>query len=427
MKKILVISYYFPPANHIATQRSGSFAKYFPEMGIRPFFATRHWSGDEKGWDDYFRENSSPAEKTVEENYEVFRLPFTVGRGYRHSKNLGKLAHQFYLLSMNAVGKLQPELEIEKDFYGYLRDYTAENRFDYILATFQPAGAIKIAYKLSREFGIPYIIDFRDIWNQAVFQTDKRKLKKGQLFLSRFQEFYLGKWLRDASLISAVNKQIIERLQKVIPGYKNFIVATNGFDEPLFESEKIELNRKFTFSVVGTLYTEQDLSLMIDGLKLFLEGKDLSEIRLDFVGVSGKKEVERLLRNELPEQCLSVTERIPYTEAVQKMKQSHVLFYAGWKGYKGITPGKIFDYLGARRNILIAPGDDILEEIIGETKGGRITESKTELAEILNGWFAEWKKTGAIGYDGIEEKIKFYTRENQTKILAREILKSSKD
>lgn len=427
MKKVLVISYYFPPANHIATQRAASFARYFPEMGIRPFFATRHWKGDEKGWDDYFKENDSPVEKTVGENYETIRLPFTVGKGYRISKNLGALPHRAYLLSMSAIGKVQPELDIEKDFYTYLRDYTAENRFDYILATFQPAGAIKMAYRLSREFGIPYIVDFRDIWNRAVFLSDRSKIKKGQLFLSYFQEFYLRRWLERASLISAVNKQIIERLQKILPGYENFTVATNGFEASLFEAEDVGLNEQFTFAVIGTLYAEQDLSLMIDGLKLFLKDKNPDDFRLDFIGVSGKKEVEDLLRKELPETGLTITPRIPHEEAIRKMKGAHVLFYAGWKGYKGITPGKIFDYLGARRNILIAPGDEILDEIIAETRAGRIAESKEEFASILEEWFAEWKRTGTIEYHGIEEKINFYTRENQTKILAREILKLEKN
>ena len=89
-----------------------------------------------------------------------------------------------------------------------------------------------------------------------------------------------------------------------------------------------------------------------------------------------------------------------------------------------MTPGKIFDYLGARKNIIIAPSDnDVMEKLVKETGAGITADSVGEFVHALEGLYREWKESGTIRYKGKQEAIEYYTRENQTSILAREILK----
>ena len=40
MKKILIVSYYFPPLNLIAAKRYGTMCKYFEEYGFEPYIIT---------------------------------------------------------------------------------------------------------------------------------------------------------------------------------------------------------------------------------------------------------------------------------------------------------------------------------------------------------------------------------------------------
>ncbi|REJ75477.1 MAG: hypothetical protein DWQ47_08360 [Acidobacteria bacterium] len=422
--KALVISYYFPPVNHIAAQRADAFQRYFPKYGINPVIATRHWSSEDKSWEDYFAGNRSGPDIEKTDRGPVLRLPFRGSDGYARAKRLGRTAHQAYILTRTALGDPQPEIEIFRDFFPHLKNYLERNPVDAIVSTFQPASVLRLGHELSKEAGIPYVADFRDVWNPAAFGASESANNERQAFLNKFQERYFAKWLSNAALVSAVNQPIIDRIATFCPSaVENSVVVTNGFEADLFESVEAVGKEKFTFSVIGTLYAGHDLSIMLDGLNRFLENKSEKEILLNFVGAAAIEETTKILRERLPQRFLNLSGRILHNEAIRELKSSHVLFYVGWKGYKGMTPGKIFDYLGARRNILIAPSDhDTIERIVKETKAGRTADSVEDFVSILEGWYREWKEKGAIPYIGDEEAINFYTRENQTAILAREIL-----
>jgi hypothetical protein len=219
---------------------------------------------------------------------------------------------------------------------------------------------------------------------------------------------------------------LADEVKRLAPHAKSLVI-TNGFERELFAQASQNFpppTNKFNFSVIGTLKPNQDLSVMLDGLKLFLTDKNLADIELNFVGTTEFKDVAELIEKSLPPACTRVSDRIPRESAIEHMCRSHVLFYAGWRGHRGIASGKIYEYLGARRNILIAPNDkDVLEKIIAETGAGKIADSAQELADILNAWFVEWQSTGKLEYGGIAEQIENYTRERQAKILAAEILK----
>jgi len=419
--KVLVISYYFPPVNHIAAQRAEAFQKYFPSHGIEPIIATRHWSAGDRSWYDYFAGNRS--EFRVEEQQEgtVLRIPFRGSPAYHRARSLGRPVHQAYILANTIFGNPQPEIEIFRDFYPVLRRYLEEEPVDLIVATFQPASVLKLGDALSRDTGIPWVADFRDVWNPAAFGSSDSANNRRQAFLNRYQERHFAKWLRSASLVSAVNQPIIDRISSFVP-VKRSVVVTNGFEEELFDKVRGREANKFTISIVGTLYAEHDLSVMLDGLNGFLKDKSPDEVELKFVGAGAISETEEILRSSLPAPFLNISGRIPHEDAVRELKSAHVLYYVGWKGYKGMTPGKIFDYLGAKRNVLIAPSDrDTMEKIVTETGAGVTADTVDEFVSVLENWFREWRSTGEVSYGGDDENIAFYTRENQTAILAREL------
>ena len=106
------------------------------------------------------------------------------------------------------------------------------------------------------------------------------------------------------------------------------------------------------------------------------------------------------------------------------MNRSDVLFHAGWRNYRGIASGKVFEYMGARKNVLIAPGDkDIMEELVTSTGVGKVANSPEEFAQAMNEWYEEWCRNGRLKWHGDMSKIMNYSRENQARILAEEILK----
>jgi len=426
MKKILIISYYFPPANYIAANRPKSFAENFKKYGLSPTVITRHWDGDENGWEDLERINTTSLEITEHESYTLIQLPCSArwyNRFCRSCHRITFLKRFFHLTSvmLGIFGLHQPANEC---FYDYLQNYLKKNKVNFLMVTSPPLNIVKLGHLLSEEFQIPLIVDFRDLWDNGLLDVEHESGLEDRV-KNFFYEFYFKKWLKGASLIASVSGPLVEEIKRLRSDVKTLVVM-NGFEKELFDElsdSAYHINSKFTFSTVGTLYPEQDLSVLIEGLKLFLKDKDLREIQLNFIGTGSFPEVRLALEKNLPQESTLVTGRIPREQALQKTLEADILFYAGWKGYKGRASGKIFEYLGAGKNVLIAPSDnDIIEKIVLETGAGKLADSPQEFAQILNQWFEEWKTKGRLSYKGDVNKIEFYSRENQAEIYAREIM-----
>ena len=162
---------------------------------------------------------------------------------------------------------------------------------------------------------------------------------------------------------------------------------------------------------------------MLGGLQRFLADKDASTIELRFIGTGVIEEVSNIIKRELPADITVISKRVPQIDAVKAMLDSDVLFYPGWKGYRGMVSGKIFEYLAAKRNILIAPSDeDVIERLLKETGAGKTANSINEFVRVLDRWYNEWKRIGVLQYNGLDQNIRRYSRERQAACLASEII-----
>ncbi len=294
MKKILIISYYFPPANYIAANRPKSFVENFEKHGLSPIIVTRHWDGDENGSEDLERINTSPVEITEYESYTSIKLPYFASRLSRfcqsfHQISLFKrLLHLTYVM----VGILSIHQDAKGCFYDYLRGYLKKNKVDFLMVTSPPLNIVKLGHLLSKEFQIPLIVDFRDLWDNKLLNAE-RKSNLDDKVKNFFYEFYFKKWLKNASLITCVSESLVEHIKRLHSDVRTLVV-TNGFEKELFNklsNSSNQANSKFTFSTVGTLYPEQDISVLIEGLNLFLRDKDLKKIQLNFIDTTSIQEV----------------------------------------------------------------------------------------------------------------------------------------
>ena len=430
MKKILIASYFFPPCNIVASQRAASFADNFHKFGLHPIVVTRHWTGEENSTAGYESENLLPPKISEKENYTLLELPFRAQLEKPHHRALMKTSAGKNLLyaSLYARGTINPKCNAFDCFHDFLDDFLRANPVDFVFATGFPMNTIKLGSRLAAKFKAPFIADFRDLWDNNLLAADYKPPVNAWI-QNVFYEFHLRKWLKTARLITSVTEPLVEKIARLAP-HAETLVVRNGFERDLFAEKRENFKppkNKFVFSVIGTLKPNQDLSVMLDGLRMFIEDKNLNEIELNFVGIEEFPEVRRLIENVLPRECTRVSPRIGRSKAIEKMCRSHVLFYAGWRGFRGIASGKIYEYLGATRNILIAPSDeDVLEKIISETGAGKFAETPAEVAGVLNNWFIEWKSAGKIKYAGEPEKIENYTREKQAEKLARKILQIEK-
>ncbi|HKX84257.1 MAG TPA: hypothetical protein VJL58_08560, partial [Pyrinomonadaceae bacterium] len=360
MKTILVASYYFPPCNIISAQRAQSFADNFSRHGLYPIIVTRHWEGTENSTSGYESENLKPPVVTENEKYTLIQLPYPAQLKGRVSELLIRSRFGKLLLyaTLYARGTINPKCNADKAFYPFVAEYLKKTPVDFILATVFPMNTIKLASRLSKQFGPKLIVDFRDLWDNELLSETYRPRFSARI-QNFFYEFYLRRWLENAELITMVSDPLGNHIQRIAPKTRTAVI-TNGFERHVFADARKNFalgKDKFRFSVIGTLEPKLDLTVMIKGLNLFLQGKDLDRIQLSFVGTAAFPEIKSMLENALPSRCTRITERIPREKAIRAMVESHVLFHAGWRGFRGMASGKIYEYLGAGRNILIAPND----------------------------------------------------------------------
>jgi len=425
MKKVLIITYCYPPCNAISSHRPKSFADNFVQYGLYPIVVTRHWKGDEKTWLDFQRPDLTSPEVTVTEDATVIQLPYS-GRRQKSFDRIAKykLLRKAVAFFLSLTGTFQIHNDAIESFEEFLNDYLDKNKVDYIFATVDPLSIGKLAYRLHKRFGIPIVVDFRDLWNNSILSSEYRPSLSGRV-IDFLYEWHIARWIKPAKFVTSVTEPINEEVRRISPGMPTLTI-TNGFETKFFESfrevKQVE-NEKFTFSIIGTLFPEHDLSVLVDGMNLFLAGKDLSTVQLNLIGTAGIPEIKEFFEKSFPASCTRLTERIPRDEALRIMSSSDVLFHAGWRNYRGIASGKVFEYMGARRNVLIAPGDkDIMEELVTSTGVGKVANSHGEFAGIMNEWYSEWQKNGKLEWHGDISRIMHYSRENQARLLAEAIL-----
>lgn len=412
MVKIILISYYFPPCQGIAAWRLKSFASAIVKNGYQLHVFTRQWTGKENTWSDYLIESKIPTYSSRIDNYDVTFIQQKHANWYKNSNPVKTLAHWI-------KGDFQPEQYHYKEFYSEIDDYLSSNNADLIISSSFPLNNHKIAFHISKKYNIPYLLDFRDTWNNETTNPDARISIK-RTIEDYFRKKYIRKWINNSADFITISPTFQNFFKENLnPLEKNGNSIFNGYEEEIFKGYRNEIrNSLFTISVIGTIYPNQEIDFMIDGLNLFLENKNPANISINFIGIKVIKEVEERINNSIQKDYLNLTDKIERDKAINIMSESDILYYPGWKGYKGIYSGKIFEYLGMHKTILIAPSDkDVLEELITETNSGKVAHTVKEMASFLNEWFQEWVENGQIEYEGNKKVIQKYSREYQGKML----------
>jgi hypothetical protein len=409
VKKILIITFYYPPCNGTPAPRPESWAKVFANRGYEVTVVTRHWSNNDNKWDDYINNTLEKEPKIVTQNngIKIIFLPFTkyIYPSNRIFSKINALLNlsRGYLESEANTFQFKPFIEKELDTHTY----------DLILATAPPWNSIRLAVELSEKYKIPCVLDFRDFENDIVLNsrptpTFARKME----FL--IDSYYMRKWVKKASFLAVASYVIGDYFKERTKS--DYIEIINGFDsEAINALAKPHTNENiFTVTTLGYLYPAQDLTVLFNGFKLFLQEIPNAKIHFNFIGQLAIPSVAKQIAENIPAQYFTMTNRVSFEQSLDIGNQAHVLFYIGWKNWKGVYSAKITTYLGLKKNILIAPGDNnVIDEIITTTNAGKIVNTSETFCEALIFWYQEFLTKGQISYSGDKTLIDSFSRENQ--------------
>jgi hypothetical protein len=422
-KKITIIAFAYPPSTLIAGQRTYSWATELAALGNDVTVLTRHWQGNEKKPADVERSDKTAATTVIENGVTVIRLPYyndAYNKRIEESKKGGLLSKL-----KGIQNDLSYHTYINPYNYDTLKNYIgsffADHPQDAVVISCPPFQYIRLGWWIKKKFGTKLWIDMRDYL--FLYDTIENTVRKGDL-LQQVRNKYFAKqtrkYIKAADVVSGISEGIIRELEPSASAKEKVIL--NGYDDTV---EQICINdqptEKFTISILGTLYPGQDIDFMLEGFSAFIKGKETT-ILINFIGSGSDAQLQDKIKASINFPGLHISAWQPRRDALQTVSGSNILYYIGWPGVKGVYSGKVFEYLGARKNILVAPNDhDVVEKLITSTHSGKLADTTTEMVSILDDWYTEWQQHRKLRYHGITENISRYSRKAQASVLVQEL------
>lgn len=427
-KKILIITYYWPPAGGPGVQRWLKFAKYLPDFGWKPVIYTPENPSYPLMDDTLLKDIPKDIETVKTKIWEPYRIAEFFGKSNKKFKagqfDVGKNQSWKSKLSIWIRGNFFiPDARVfwVKPSVKFLKKYLKENHIETIVTTGPPHSLHLIGLGLKKKFpDLKWIADFRDPWTEISYYKHLKLSKNSDKKHRNLEQNVF----QNADITLATSYTDAENFRKM---GANAVCITNGFDNDTSTSlsmtnQKNEKTKtqKFTLSYVGVLEQLRNPEILWEILdELVSENEDFkNNFQLKIAGRLDDKILEKLESSSLKNSILNLG-YISHNKAVEEMEHSSVLLITNFpqESSKGIIPGKLFEYL-ATGNAIISFGskDSDVSKILEKTKAGKhfsYTE-KSELKNYLSALFELWKNGALISnLENIEE----FSRRNLTKRL----------
>lgn len=430
MKRVLIISYYWPPTGGSGVQRWVKFAKYLPSEGWQPVIYTPE--NPEQLAIDESLAAEIPAEveviKTrIVEPYEIYKKLL---RKSGHSKeavevNPVNAQNKSFLqkVAMWVRGNLfrpDPRCMWIGPSVRFLKKYLKEHPVDLIVSTGPPQSMHLIGRRLALETGLPWIADFRDPWTK-IFYFKHLSMTPGT---ERWHKKMEKKVLDDTSVVVAVSPLVQQEFQAMTSTRVELI--TNGFDECDFAAEPCHeaeggSDNEFCVTHTGLFAADGNPTVLWEVLaeKCASDNAFRKALKIKLIGKTDDSILTALNEAGLSE-CVKNIGYLPHSEAVEQQRNASLLILPLRKEpeYKAVLPGKLFEYLASRRPVLgIGQKDGAMAMILNETKTGVVLdwEDKDAIAQFIDSC---WKKhlAGELTTEGAD--ISQFTRRNLTHRMA---------
>ena len=430
MKRVLIISYYWPPTGGSGVQRWVKFAKYLPSEGWQPVIYTPE--NPEQLAVDVSLEAEIPAEaevirRHIVEPYEMYKKML---RKSGHSKeavevNPVNAQNKSFLqkVAMWVRGNLfrpDPRCLWIGPSVRFLKNYLKEHPVDLIVSTGPPQSMHMIGRRLALETGLPWIADFRDPWTRIFYFKHLSMTKCTQ----RWHEKMEKRALDDATCVVAVSPLVQQEFQAMTQTPVELI--TNGFDECDFSGEKIEeaaggTDRNFTITHTGLFAADGNPTVLWEVLaeKCRTCPDFRKHLKINLVGKTDEQIIKAIEDAGIGENINDLGYQ-PHAKAIEEQRKASLLILPLRKEpeYKAVLPGKLFEYLASWRPVLgIGQTDGAMSIILNTTKTGLVLdwEDRKSIARFID---LCWNNhlSGRLTVDDAD--ISQFTRRNLTSRMA---------
>lgn len=383
MKKVLILAYDFPPYNSIGGQRPYSWLKYFKEFGLEPVIVTRHWDRDIKQPEDcYLPSISQKVEFEGSAEGTIIRVPFRpslrdqlISKTDPVSSIFRKGLSAWQLATEHSLSSSDNRNGIFKAAHSFLK----ENKVDCIVATGEPFILFTHASKLSAEFGIPWVADYRDGWSANYHQAEGG--------LQRFIQQKILKPTEKKLLLSAdgitVAAPTFSKEIKALSGRDCEVIYNGFFHEKFAGLSSYDSSDILRIAHAGTVYPYQKVNTFIDGLRRYMESSGNQLIEVIFYGLNFQPEQVERIRNSAENLPVRFVDRMPHDRMIEELRKcSATLLLATPE--KAQIYAKVFDYLALGKPIILVENDNgPLEEILSKDDNNFVCSCSSDVVKAL--------------------------------------------
>ncbi len=417
MKKILIVSYYYSPANIIGAVRASKLSKYLLELGYDIEVVCSNdnrllFVHDKVRDDETLIKDTQKVSKIVVRHsfvYEKVAISLRqISKRYFSSKNpmqtidssIPKRTYQFKKKALHVVLFFMSIIQ-DYDFLFQVRREIKKRKknYDVIITTYGPLASHFVGIFMKKKYSsIKWIADFRDPIAQPTNSAFEYRINK------KIEERICKK----ADIITAVSNGYL----KEIIGNKfseKSVVITNGYDpDDLKAMERDSQDATFSFVYTGTTYGgKRDLKPIFRVLRELIDDCqiDKNKVIFRYAGTEGEQ-VLRFAKQYNLESVVELHGLITRKEALNLQRKSMFLVVSTWneKKHEGVLPGKFLEYM-----LLHKP---IISIVSGNIKNSEITEM---IADYNLGVSYE-SINESVDYEKLKEYVKFqysYYKTNQ--------------
>lgn len=363
--KVLLLSYNFPPLMRAGSLRTAAWFKHFSEE-VDITVVTRNWeAGKDYNWQNYFEEDAGDdVLEEISTNKRILRVANRYNWFYKIKNNTVskklKINRVCLLFEVFLKWTSWNSFANERGLYHASRKLLAQEKFDVIIASGEPFVQFNYAFQLHREFGVPYILDYRDPWIHNVFRRSGNKF--GQIHLEKRRERL---FVKNAQFVTTISPKNVGLIQKNLgPNqHDKFVIIPNGLDDALLEmsanrSQFQTAKEQFVMTFIGSLYPQHNVNWLLNTAEELIESKEFKlHPVLRFVGSMNSCPTQQ--RSAIEEFAAKFPEHIqifpqmPQSGAWKQMFQSDLLIkFNAFAQEENHFGKKLYEYAASGKLVL---------------------------------------------------------------------------
>ena len=402
MKNLLLLSYYYPPLGMSGVQRTVKFVKYLPQFGWNPIVIAPRPRGS------YVYDPALGAEVAQAKVFRTWSLdPLFLSP----KKNTGSALHKnplaarfnHWLVPDNKAGwipfALQAGLKAARQF-----------PIDAIYSTAPPYSSHLAGVLLKKLLGRPLVADFRDAWTSYTWTNYPAGT------LRKMDHKMEALVLRNADLVTAVNSRILDDLCGLHPRVdgSKFHLVSHGYDPEDFIGASRPNPDHFTIAYTGTFINNRSPRTLFEAVKLLRKQNisGLDKLRIVFAGSHRESDLALVKEFDL-QSMVRFTGYLDHRQSIRILNEADLLWLVmGPEETANVTPGKLFEYLGAQRPIAASiPRNGAAARIVLDAGAGSVTapDDASGLAGVIRRHMSAWKNKESASLIG-QEKLKCFDR-----------------